>query len=148
MSAVRGFAEHDAAADARFERHPVEDLEPAPLSPVTQMADALSQVLVWLAESRRATVSGLRNQTGKRHYFSPAKADLRTMAFLYCVRPDLIGGSLRVIAQRCGCTHEAIRKHVADFRERFGFRTPGQWSPEARAHLSASITQMHRDRAG
>jgi hypothetical protein len=144
---VRSFADHDPADDARYERHPVEDLEPAPETDFSRMADALSKVLIWLAENRTTNVRGLKNQEGSRRYFSATKASLRTIAFLYCVRPDLVDGSLRAVAKRCGCSHEAIRKHVADFRQRFGYRTPGQWSDEARAKLSAAITERHRKAA-
>jgi hypothetical protein len=37
----------------------------------------------------------------------------------------LTEGSLRALARRCECSHEAIRKHVRDFRERFGFSDSG-----------------------
>jgi hypothetical protein len=136
----------DPAEAAIFERHPVEDLEPAPPSPFLQMADALSAVLVWLAENKTRNVNGLKHQSGIRRYFSAAKANLRMMAFLYTVRPDLVGHSFRAMAQRCGCSHEAIRKHVDEFRERFDFHTSGQWSTESRASLSAAMTEHHRQR--
>ena len=61
---------------------------------------------------------------------------------------DLIGRSLRAVAGRCGSTHEVVRKVVEDFRQRFDYRTPGQWSPEARAKLSAAITGRHRKAVG
>jgi len=137
-----GFSNHDPAMDARLERHPIEDIEPEPQSDFTRMADLLSSVLVWLAESKSRNVSGLRNQNGTRRYFSASKVNLRTVAFIYAVRPDLVG-SLRAIARHCDCSHEAIRKHVDDFRCRFGFRTAGQWTDEARNHLSKAVAESH-----
>jgi hypothetical protein len=94
---MHGFMDHDPADDARYERHPIQDIEPEPETEFTRLADMLSAVLVWLAENKTRNVSGLRNQSGTRRYFSSAKANLRMMAFLYAVRPDLVGHSLRAM---------------------------------------------------
>ena len=130
---------HDPAEDHRasYERHPVEDMEPSPESPVTALGDLLAGVLVWLAEKRSVKVKAMwpNHRKRKSHsYFCPPKTNLRTLAFLYCVRPDLTG-SLRDISARAKCSPEAIRKHVEDFRKQFKFHTAGQWSDDARAKL-------------
>jgi hypothetical protein len=149
---VISFPNHDPAQDVRYERHPVEDLEPQPESEITRLGVLLSTVLIWLTEGRVHDLTGLRHgqngkrQSGKRRYYSPGKANLRLAAFIYALRPDLIGGSLKGVAERNGCTREAVRKHVEDFRKRFNFRTVGQWSPTARQHLSTAITAMHQRR--
>lgn len=105
---------HDIADDPRacYSHHPVEDLEPdLAASAFATLGDALAQVLVWLSAGYPANADGERVRLS---------VSIRLAALLFCVRPDLVGNSLREVSKRIGVPQETVRRHVDDFRRRFG----------------------------
>ena len=67
----------------------------------TQVGEAVTRMLVWIAEDDDITRLGLRS-----------------MVALYCVRPDLIeGASLEKIGVLGGCSAQAVHKLAKDFRQ-------------------------------
>jgi hypothetical protein len=67
----------------------------------TQAVEAMSRLLVWMAEGQNIAQRGLR----------------ATVA-LYCVRPDLLENiSLEKIGVLGGCSAQAVHKLAKDFRQ-------------------------------
>ena len=85
--------------------HPVvEPLSNGNESP-QRTCDVLSRTFAWVADGS-----------------TPEQAGLRATMVLYCIRPDLIGGqSLEEIGLQAGCTRQAVKHLVADFRYTFGW---------------------------
>ena len=88
-------------------RHPVDFLEPLPNgnnSP-RRTCEMPSRTFVWIADGSTLEQVGLR-----------------ATVVLYCIRSDLIGGqSLEEIGLRAGCTRQAVKHLVADFRYILGW---------------------------
>ena len=111
-------ADYAESNEASYEHHPVDDIEPVTEGTDFKMlADALTPILVWITtdfaeEKRRGRPANPYN--------------LRLIAFLFCLRPDMVGTSLRKVAKRCRCSQVALYYHVSEFRRLFGFRTSGQ----------------------
>jgi len=81
-------------------RHPVDFLEPLPNG----------------HKSPRRTCEVLSRSS------TLEQVGLRATVVLYCIRPDLIGGqSLEEIGLQAGCTRQAVKHLVADFRYTFGW---------------------------
>jgi len=103
------------------------------------LSQMLSQILAWLCEG------SMDHETYKERVFR------KTIAFIWCMRPDLLGNqSLRNLAKRGGVklSHASISKNVAMFTNAFGRFHNGTKSDEAKQKYSEITKRYHQKQKG
>lgn len=138
--------DYDVDSDVRFatHRHPMEDMEPEPVSPHRAAADAIRSVCAWLIGNRyNAHAVAIR---------AHALALLATSGGLFeDSRIDALAARLR---KRNGerITKQALNKAMGELRrlclDDLKLPLPNLRSPEARAKMKVAAVKSHQKRKG
>lgn len=98
---------------------------------ITLFGSLFGSVLQWLYVPKNARLVGMR-----------------VKALLYCVRPDLIGGStLQQIAEAEGVEKQTFQALTRSFRQRFGIICRSMRTDEARENMRAAAFKAHSKKA-